>query len=384
MTTAQSSYIDARARAEFWRLAAAVFLVSFLVAHSTLLSIVFTNAGMSLREIGWLLSLPAIPIMAATVLSGAIMARIGALATTRMGMAAVIVGLGSLQWTRHDFGLALASRMVQGVGLGVLLAACITYGQSRLRPVRFVYLLGILSSMFPLAAAFAPAFGGWVLQTYGDGDLFLIASVPAIIGFALTIGLRPLARPKDAHGLDLADGLRRDRIAPLAAVFACGTMFAFNGSYLAAALQGRGIAIAAFFTSATLAMFVTRFLILRRASALDRRLTTAGGLTLMSIGLFSAAAPAGTALVVAGGIAFGMGHSVIYPLLTVWMSEGLAPERRGGPQAVLNTAFNAGIYITPFPQTLLLEAYGYDMTQRLVACVGVAMAAWLVAAWVRR
>jgi MFS family permease len=105
----------------------------------------------------------------------------------------------------------------------------------------------------------------------------------------------------------------------------------------------------------------------------------ASGLTLMSVGFVAVAlAHAVWWPVVAGGILFGTGYSLVYPLLSAWMSEGLEPSRRAGPQALLNTSFNLGLFATPYPETLLISRFGYDVTLYLLAGLGFATALFLI------
>jgi MFS family permease len=76
---------------------------------------------------------------------------------------------------------------------------------------------------------------------------------------------------------------------------------------------------------------------------------------------------------------FGLGHSLVYPVLSVWMSEGVDPARRAGPQAWLNAFFNVGLYATPLPETWLVAGFGYDWTMIVLSgiCSAFALFLWL-------
>jgi MFS family permease len=166
---------------------------------------------------------------------------------------------------------------------------------------------------------------------------------------------------------------------PILAVFVSGAMSGFTIAYLAAALQARTIPIASFFTASTVSLFASRFFALRHVEEIDRRLLIASGLALMSFGFVAIAlAHALWWPVIAGGILFGTGYSLVYPLLSAWMSEGLDPSRRAGPQALLNTSFNLGLFATPYPETLLIARFGYDATLYVLAGLGVTTALFLV------
>lgn len=376
----QAGYVDARARGEYRRLATGCFLVAFMNAHSTLLSVIFARAGHDLHATGLLITAIAIPVIVFALFSSEVAARIGVLWTLRIAMALTTVGFASLQFTKGDFAAAYASRAVQGVGQGLFLSSVITYAQSRLNATRFVFLLGVLSAVMPLTQAIAPPFGEWVIGRWGDGFLFLLVSVPALVGIALTFSLRPLDRPAKARGLDLFASWKPAYLEPLLAVLLNGTMFGYATAYFASAFQARGLPLAAFFTASLVTMFSSRLLALRGVDSVNPRLLVAGGLALLSAGFVAVALSGRTVWpVVAGGIVFGFGYSLTYPMLSAWMSEGVPPERRAGPQAWLNGFFNFGLFAMPLPATWLIAATDYETVMLVLAALNLAFALWMAA-----
>lgn len=366
-----SGFIDRRAKSEYLRLSVGCFLVSFTAAHTTLLAIVFARDGYDLHAIGLLLSLVAIPIIGVALLSGEVMARLGALATLRLAMVLTIIGFGSLLVTRSSFGPALVSRLIQGVGQGLFLAAAYTYAQSRLDPTRFLFLLGIFSATMPLAQGIAPPVGGFVLERWGETAFFLAATVPGVVGLLVTFGPRPLPPPAKKSGLAIASALRPGVWEPLMCGWMNGTMMGFCGAYLAAALVARNIPLAAFFTASLATMFATRLLALRGIETVNRRLLVGSGLGLMALGL-SAVAASGTVVwpVIAGGVTFGFGYSLTYPVISAWISDGQDARDRAGSQALLNAAFSFGLFAMPLPETWLVAWLGYEGTMLVLAFVG--------------
>jgi MFS family permease len=374
-----SGFVDERARGEYIRLGAGCFLVAVMNAHSALLAIVFARSGYDLHEIGLLLSVFAVPVVLSALVSGAIADRLGALPTIRLAMVLLTIGFLSFDLTRASFPAAMVSRITQGVGQGLFLGSALTYAQGRLSPVRFVYLLGIFSSLMVVSQALGPPLGAYVLGAFGERAMFAVAAIPALAGLALTFGLRPLPRPPLSPGLHLFSVWRRHFPEPIWAVFVSGCMSGFTIAYLAAALEARTIPIASFFVASTASLFASRFFALRHVEDVDRRVLIATGLALMSLGFVAIAlAHAVWWPVIAGGILFGTGYSLVYPLLSAWMSEGLEPSRRAGPQALLNTSFNLGLFATPYPETLLISRFGYDATLYVLAGLGFATALVLV------
>jgi MFS family permease len=369
---AQAGFVDARARSEFIRFAIACLLGSLLNAHVALLSIVFTGAGHSLQTAGLLLSLFAVPVIVVNLLAGPAAARLGALATTRLSMALTIIGFGSLAFSVDDFWLALISRLVHGVGFGLYLPSIMTYGQSRLNQVRFVSLVIVFSSLIPFSYALGPALGEFTLTHYGRTAFFLAATAPAALGLLLTIGLRPLAKPK-ARGLDLSGALQKRFILPLLGLFAGGTLHAYSIAFLPPDLVTRGVALAIFFVPSTIATGLTRV----AGSVFQRfqpRTLVASGLALMAVGLALIALSSSLAIIVAGSVAFGLGSSVVYPVVSAWLGQGIEPARRAGPQAVGAACFYMGLYGMPFPLAFLVAPAGYFTTSLLLAGFGLGVA----------
>ena len=375
-----ADYIDQLARGEFIRVGLGVLLVSFMTAHATLFSIIFARNGHDLHDIGVILSSAALPIIFFSLISSEFCTRIGVLPTLRLAMVLCIIGFASFYFTRASFTGAIVSRIVQGAGQGLFLSAAITYGQSRLTPNRLLYLLGVFSAMMPLSQALGPPFGEWSLARFGENAMIAIAVVPGLMGLALTFGVRPIPSPPRAGGLDLVASWRKELVLPLVSVASAGSLFGFAVAYLAPALEARHIPIAAFFTASTLTMFATRFLGLRRVEAVDRRLLVAAGLMLEAIGYVAVSGAGSRAWMVSiGGVLFGFGHSMIYPVLAVWVTDGVEAARRAGPQAWLNAFFNLGIYATPLPETWLVAAYGYEAAMVALAAIAAAVAIWLAA-----
>ncbi|MGA2637090.1 MFS transporter [Methylocella sp.] len=376
---AEAGFTDARARREYFQLALAAFFISFMYSHGALLAVVFARENFDLHAIGLLLSLYAFPVIVFTFLSGAAAARVGVLNTCRLAVALMVIGFFSLRYTAADFWPALASRLVQGAGQGLLLSGFVTYAQSRLNERRFVYLIGLFSSSFALAQAIAPPFGAMILNAFGAKAMFLEGAIPGCAALALTFGLRPMPCPREPRGISFAGALTHSRVPALAAVFVNGTMFGFTAAYLAAFLQAKALPIGAFFLASTTTLFATRFLAMGALQALDRRVLVAGGFFSQGAGFVLLAFAGQTWLIVVCGVLFGIGYSVVYPVLSGWMSEGVEPAERAGPQALLNTAFNIGIFLMPYPQALLIGAVGYGATAMILAALALCAAAAMFA-----
>ena len=372
-TLAAPGFIDAQARSEFLRLCWLTFLIFFLNAHASMLAIIFARHGLVLHDIGWLLSLYGVPVVLFTILTGTAAALIGSLWTARIGISLMLIGFLSLSLTAWSFWPALASRLMWGAGYGLMFSSLVTYAQSRLTKTRFVYLFGLFSSMAPISHALAPPWVEFLLRFDHDPIIFLIGACPAVIALVLTFSLRPLAKPSATHQIfQLGSAFDRARWLPLLSVLISGALFGFISSYMASAMQEKGVAQAWFFIATVFAMLSTRFLAMSTFSKYNARIVVACGLTLMSLSYMILAMTRTDWIIACCGLGFGSGYSVVYPVLSNWMSGALPPQERAGPQAAFNAIFHIGLLWMPLPVTFLIAVIGYSGTLNILGLLGLA------------
>ena len=368
-----AGFVDARSRREFWILASASLLSSITITHSTLVAVALARSGYALEQIGVLLAVIAFPVVAGTFFSGLAIAAFGARGAMRISMVFAVVGVGSMAFTRDIYWLAIGSRLLWGVGVGFFLPPTMVYIQSRLTQARFVYLVSVFSSTVPMGLAIAPSLGEFTLNHFGITTMFLAGSVPAMIAFALTFALRPLARPPRGQGLGIAAAARRWQILPVLALFVGGAHYGYAAAYLSPALEHAGTTLGWFFVPLTFSMVFSRVGAMRRLSEFHPRSLAVGGLVVSSLALLVAAWNSGPAFAVVSGLLLGGGNSMMYPVISAWMARGCPPAQRGGVQAIAATAFYGGIYATPWPETFIVAGWGYPATQVCLGAIGVAM-----------
>lgn len=370
-------FVDPRARVEYILFGVATFLIFFMNAQAALLSTAFQQNGLKLPEIGILLSLYGVPVVIVTLFTGKIATWLGSLGSARWGTAIMALGFMSLAVTADSFWPALASRLTWGIGYGLMFAPLFTYAQSRITGPRFIYLLGLFSSMAPLAQAGGPPFAEFVLDHGGAKLMFVLGAIPALIGLGLLFLMRPLAKPPAAGGLALGEALTPNRRIPLVAIFVSGSLFGFLASYMTPFLHAKDVSIAWYFVAMTIGIFSTRFVGLGFFQRLDPRLVVSVGMSVMALAYILLVRVQHPFAVAACGILFGSGYSVVYPVLSAWISEGLNPSERAGPQALFNAVFNVGLLWMPLPITGLIALFGYAGALQALALLSLAMAAFL-------
>ena len=370
-----SGFIDREARNEFLRLCLLTFLIFFLNAHASMLAIIFTRHGLVLHDIGWLLSLYGVPVVLFTFVTGTAAAMIGSLWTARIGIGLMLIGFLSLSVTAWSFWPALCSRLMWGAGYGLMFSSLVTYAQSRLTKDRFVYLFGLFSSMAPISHALAPPWVEFLLRLDNDPVIFIIGACPALIALLLTFALRPLAKPAATQKLiQLGSAFDRARWLPLISVLISGALFGFISSYMASAMQQKGVAQAWFFTATVFAMLSTRFLAMGTFSQFGARRVVTCGLVVMSLAYLCLSLTRTDWIIALCGLGFGSGYSVVYPVVSNWMSGSLPPQERAGPQAAFNAVFHIGLLWMPLPVTFIIAVAGFDGALMTLGFLGLAFA----------
>ena len=370
-------FIDPRARVEYILFGLATFLIFFMNAQAALLSTAFHQHGLPLSDIGILLSLYGVPVVIVTLFTGKIATWLGSLGSARWGTAIMAVGFMSLAVTADSFWPALASRLTWGIGYGLMFAPLFTYAQSRITGPRFIYLLGLFSSMAPLAQAGGPLFAEFVLGHGGAQLMFVLGVIPALLGLGLLFLMRPLAKPPAAGGLALGEALTPSRRIPLVAIFVSGALFGFLASYMTPFLHAKGVSIAWYFVAMTIGIFSTRFIGLGFFQRLDPRLVVSVGMSAMALAYILLVRVQHPFAVAGCGALFGSGYSVVYPVLSAWISGGLSPSERAGPQALFNAVFNVGLLWMPLPVTGLIALFGYGGALQALALLSLVMAMFL-------
>lgn len=337
---------DAR---DYILMALATFLV--FLSHSTItfLAVILRDLGVGEAGIGVVVSAPLLPILMGMFLSGYLMERFGPLRVVRAGFVMILIAHLSLEATVVSFKGVYLSRAFHGFGYGIFMPASMTYVKGKLRPERMVHPFGIYASMILMPNIVGP----WLMENLYAAinlrSLFLITAVPSLLGNLLAqlprAGERPEAGERHTGYGEL---LRLTSIRPLLlAIFTVGMVYGIVPTIMALYLKMNAIAMVYYFTPFTAALFIGRFVVMRLLERLPQKGLVAAGFLLMGIShlwLISFRTPGAAIL---AGIVLGLGYSMEYPSLSVWISARFAPSDRGKPVALLNMIFHAGIFITP-------------------------------------
>lgn len=353
---------DRRAGIEFCILSVATFLCFTTVSQTALLAVVMQNHGMSLARIGTVLGVYGAAVIVFMLAGAPLASRIGNLHTLRLGIVLLLLGHLSYQWSISNFPAAIVSRCVQGAGYGFFMPAAMTFAKSKLTKERFVYFFGIYASMVPLPNAIGPPLAAAYLNLFGEHLFFIVGALPALVAAGLVVWLR---EERQAAGGPAPLPLLRTALLPalrqpLLAILVVGAIYGLIPSYMAALLTEKSVPIGFFFTSFTIVLFGARFVLIGWLEAWSRQRLLALGLGAMAVAYVVIAWTAGAVPIMLAGVAFGLGYSVAYPVLSVWVAEQFDPAQRTTPIALFNTVFSLGILLTPWLGSLAIAQFGYQ------------------------
>ncbi len=346
-----TAFVDPRAPLRFWSLAGATFLSFTTVTATALLAVVLRLYGLADHEIGVVLAVYGAPVVLGNLLAGPVIARHGVATVIRFGLTIMLFAYLSFHLTAASFLGACLSRFLQGVGFGLFLPTAMVYAKAQLTPLRMTYYFGIFSAMVPLPNMIGPALADLYLA-HGDPEyFFLVTAIPLCAGTLIAAAVVGEAKSTAETVVGRYADLLADRRLwmPFLGVFTVGSVFGFVSSFMALFLLSQGVAVLYFFSTFTVCFFGGRVLAVPFFERASKWAAVMTALILMCGGFLLLVAPGGTtpALAVAGGVVFGLGYTVAYPQLSVWVAEYFAPAARGRPISLFNAFFNAGIYLTP-------------------------------------
>jgi predicted MFS family arabinose efflux permease len=164
---------------------------------------------------------------------------------------------------------------------------------------------------------------------------------------------------------------------PLVAIMVVGALYGLIASYMAPLLTDKAIPIGFFFTSFTVVLFGSRFVLIGYLEGWPHRRVLAVGMIAMAVAYMVIAEASGRFIVMAAGVLFGLGYSVAYPVLSVWVAEQFNPSQRTTPVALFNTMFSLGILLTPWFGTYVIGLLGYRGLLYILAASGLLLTACL-------
>ena len=335
----------------FWLSALALLCCYSMTTSQALLPVVMSQYGISQASVGYAMSTTGISVLIFGIVSGLFISRFGALAGVVSGTAIMFLAHLSFGLVSPSEWSVTASRFLHGIGAGMGLPAAMAFATSMLRGKNATAYFGIFTSMIAGANLIGPPLGEWYFSSYGAGGYFFVTAIPGAVSLVIFFGLlfrfgsRQMSQKLNIHYFALLK--RRDLQLPFIGLLVIGSFWGYVISFIAVAFAEQGLAVSLFFIPMTCGLFFGRFVGLRIARSYSNNAVGLSAVILTAAALFTTSTLSGNLVSVFAGAVFGLGYSLAYPTLGMWISNAVNEEMRGQAVALTNTIFNVVMFGAP-------------------------------------
>jgi MFS family permease len=308
------------------------------MSQAAMLAAVFRAHGADPQLIGWIFTVNAIGLVAASALSGSLIARCGGKSTMLAGGLCWIGGVLALPGGHFDPVALLAGNLVRGVGSGLIMTSGLLLAQAAVPEADRSRALGLFNAGFLLPSVIGPGLAEWMMHHYGDVGFFAAVAVPTVSALVLTLSLAPTGKQPPSRLGYLALLADRRLWVPALSMVGTGIGFAFAQNFLALFMA----AVVWFWVPFAIGIALTRIIAWRRLQRLPARVLVGAGLGSYALGFAVLSLP-----LVAGAL-FGVGYGIVGPAAMAWGTAyyPAGEAARARPLALLTLAFQAGAILT--------------------------------------
>ncbi|APC06160.1 hypothetical protein AOC10_06295 [Polynucleobacter asymbioticus] len=319
------------------------------------LSALLNEEGYSQQAIGSVLSAPLIPTLIALFSAGALLQRMSCIRLMIISQALMILGFIGLEYALSSSFLSTIFRGLIGFGSGFYFSASMIYVRSLLSGPKIIYFFGIYASMFPLPNAFGPIVAQWYFKNHGSDGFFLYMALPGLLALLTLIALSIIFKGFDRSSKTPAIGLHSyyqilcaKRFHALGlGIFSIGVLWGFVTGYMALYLSQHNFSVGLFFLPMSVALFGSRFGLLGILSGFSRPVLVACSFVLMACAFALVLNLHSPIPIILAGICFGVGYSLGFPILSVWVSDSFDIDQRPIALSAFNASFYCGIFGVP-------------------------------------
>jgi MFS family permease len=325
-------------------LLAAAFLWGSATTQLALFAVVLARHGMSPSAIAVVLSASTVALVPATLLSGAVASRYGAVRTMMLGGLVSVIAIIALPFTVTSVPAAALAMGGRGIGLAFFTPSGQLFAQAQAGEGDRTRAVGMFTAMFLIPSFFGPALAEWTLGHWGEGGFFLLPILPVAAALVLVCRLPQTSTPAPPNTSGYLALVRDRRLwLPNLATMQSGLAYSFAFAFLPLLLIEDGIKVALFFTPFAAALLLVRFVGLKYLQRLPPAVLVAFGLFAYASGLYNLTAlGTSTAFASLCGLLFAFGYGVIMPSCITWSTSHYRQAERARPVALINTCFNVG------------------------------------------
>jgi MFS family permease len=337
--------------------AATVCFASFslYLFSGTLPVYLYRNQGYSLQAVGFLVGVAFIVQLFSTLLVGPLVDRRGARLALRVGPALYLAAALLFLVTAKPAGVG-AARVLQGVGIGLILPAAFALTPT-LVPERWRgTALGALGVFMNLALAVGPPAGLFLLSR-GSTLLFLVAAATSALGFGLSLFLRVGSPPPSRDRLFTY----RSSWTPLLAVtFLTVVYWGVVTAFLPIHVPQDQVAnVGWFFAADAIGVLLFRIPAGFFSDRFGPRWLLIGGVFLTVGATSLLLLPPGFLSLVVAGFGTGAGAALLLPPILLELTKRSDDSNRGTAMALYGTSFAAAIGVGSLAAAPLVERVGF-------------------------
>lgn len=381
-----SAFHSTSSRTLYAGVTVATFLVFTTGACLSFLATALASVGFDPARTGVFVSGGAIPVMVCGLLAGRLLTVMRARMVLILGILLFAAGYASLAWTSGmgQTNAPAASLAIMLGGMGLFMPAAFVLVRGTLIPVRLMQFVGIYGAMQLLPSLFGPTVAQHIFVSQGLFSYFLITSAPAFLAAAVLLAMpdpqAPVTGASAVSGASYLSLLSQFQVLlPCWGGFVSAAVFGAVNIFVVSLLAQAGTPIHMFFVPFVIAYLVARFLLLDYVRRLRTPLAAGLGIGFMALGVATLwVSGAGSASAVAAALQFGLGFSITYPVLMVWIASLFAPAVSARPVGLFNAIYTFGMYGSPLAGGLLLSTWGPTAFYICVVGLGLLTAAVLM------
>ena len=349
-----------RLRGALRRTNGVAFLFSTTTALFLLLPVYLQQTGSSAAQIGLVAGLMRVSMLIARPVAGRLLDRFGRRPVIAVGGIVAIAAILSIFLFPRVGPLFLILRVVQGAAIALVDSGLGTVVADLAPPMLRTRVFALYTVWLTLPGGIMPAVGEGIARHAGFFPLFGAAAL-TLAGALLVFRRLPETMPPVQEHVAATWSLDRAGAPVLVGGTIVGFVFGVSSVFVPVApiaeAPGR---VGAFFFAYFVGLFGMRLANGIGVSWLARPVILIPAYAFMAIGL--AILPLGNSvfLLVAAGLACGMGHGTIVPILYSLLLFGVSRERRGWAVASLAASFDTGMILSTLGLGVVADWTGYQ------------------------
>ena len=324
-----------------------------------LLPVYLQQVGSSAAQIGLVAGLTRVSMLAARPVAGRLLDRFGRRPVIIVGAVVTTLAILSILLFPRVGLPFLCFRVVQGAATALVDSGLATVVADLAPAAARTRVFAIYTVWLTLPGGIMPALGEVVARHAGFLPLFGAAAI-VLIGALLVFRRLPETRPRVPEHVATSWSLGRTGPPVLVGGVIVGFVFGVSSVFVPVApIAGAPGRVGAFFFAYFVGLFGMRLANGLGLAWLARPAILGPAYAFMAGGLAALPLGGSAVLLVVAGLACGMGHGTIVPILYSMLLFGVSKERRGWAVASLAAAFDSGMILASLGLGLVAEWLGY-------------------------